>query len=311
MNGQDFKYTIVDMNCESSDFINVTNSLIQSRFHSENIDNIEKLEDFIETVGTDNYIDYYSKEFNRQRLPRKCLEENIFSQLSVASKAHNQNKTVSEIRKTVFDKLAPIFYLREMFKITSGRTIAGWYAGAAMIRRISQGNPRIFIRIMDKLYNEAKGKRLPLTVKKQSKVIIDFAASFCKETETLERTGHEAKKHLEYISQYIHEQVHKKELGQSGVSFKLTDITGCNKNKWIERSIAFSRLMIDDNSLKTQITTDSMFQLANVYAVQYWLPMRVHASPLKINLKKNKPLGLSNKYVQLSLFPKGDSNADY
>jgi hypothetical protein len=311
MNGQDFKYTIVDMDCESPDFINVTNSLIQSRFRSENINNIEQLEDFIETVGDDHYIDYYYKEFNRQRLPRKCLEENILSQLSASSRAHNQKKTASEIRKTVFDKLAPIFYVREMFKITSGRTIAGWYAGASMIRRVSQGNPRIFIRIMDKLYNEAKGKKLPLTVKKQSKVMIDFAKSFCKETETLEQSGHEAKKYLEHISQRIHDQVHKKDLVQSGVSFKLANISVYNKNKWIERSIAFSRLMVDDNSLTTQITADSTFQLANVYAVRYWLPMRIHASPLKINLKKNKPMGSRSEYVQLSLFSKGDSTDDY
>lgn len=322
MDGHDFKYTIVDMKYDEPDFINVTNSLVRTRFQNEDM-NLEKVDDFLETVGSDNYIDYYSKEFGKEKSQRHYLEQEIFSQLSENSKDHNSTKTSRQIKKSVIDKLAPIFYLREMYKKTKkGHNIPGWYAGATMVRRIAQGNPRIFIRIMNDLYNAAKGEKLPLRVKAQHKIIMEFANSFCNETQTLEQSGPMAKKHLEYISEIIHKQTHNSTLRSCGVSFKLKDNTNLAQHKsWIERSVAFSRLMIDDKSLKTQITVDTIFQLAYVYAVSYWLPMRTHTSPLKIGIrddvtsaytiKRPKKGNTHSISGQLAIFNQGDTNYDY
>ena len=284
MDGQDFKYTFVDMKYDSIDFIKLTNSLVKTRFNSETID-FQKLEDFVETIGSDYYIDYYLNEFKKVSV--ESIESMICNQLSETSKAHNSTKERYQIRKSVFDKLAPIFYLREVYKNRRGRYIPEWYAGAAMIRRVAQGNPRIFIRIMNELYNEAKGNPLPLCLKKQSKVIMEFSDSFCNETQSLEQTGPEAKKHLENIAETLHNHTHGNQIVQSGVSFKLKENTNLSKHKlWIEKAIAFSRLMIDENSLRTEISPDTTFHLANIYAVKYWLPMRTNASPLKLDLQK-------------------------
>ena len=285
MDGQDFKYTLVDMKYDSIDFISLTNSLVKSRFHSEEC-NFERLEDFVETIGNDNYIDYYASEFGK-KLP-EVIENEIWNQLSESSKRHNSGKAKSQIKKPIIDKLAPIFYLREVYKRKKGRYTPGWYAGASMVRRVAQGNPRIFIRIMNELYNGAKGSSLPLSLKKQSKIILNFSDSFCNETQTLERSGPEAKRHLEYIAQTLHAHTHDSKLVQSGVSFRLADNTNLLKHKlWIEKSIAFSRLIVDDNSLKTQITNETVFHMAHIFAVKYWLPMRTHASPIKLILQEN------------------------
>ena len=287
MNGQDFKYTTVDMKYDDTDFIHVTDSLVKTRFWVENI-HLDKLEDFVETLGNDNYIDYYSNQFGKDKVQRDRLEREMLDQLSENSKRHNSMKSTVQIRKSVFDKLAPIFYLREVFQSKKGRYIPGWYAGATMIRRVAQGNPRIFIRIMNELYNEAKGKALPLTLKKQAKIMLSFSKSFCEETQTLEQVGPEAQTHLETISQVIHDNTHGPLLVQSGTSFRFKRNTDLDKHKlWIEKSVAFSRLVVDDNSLKTEISINSVFQLANVYAVKYWLPMRSNTSPVQIELEDN------------------------
>lgn len=289
MDGQDFKYTIIDMKYDSTDFINVTDCIVRTRFCSENI-SIETLDGFVETLQGDSYLDYYTKEVGEEEATATNIQDQILCQISEKSKTHNAGKSYDELRKPVFDKLAPIFYLREVYKKRGGRYIPGWYAGATMVRRIAQGNPRIFIRIMNELYNTAVGKRLPLDLKHQHNTIENFARSFCKETETLEGVGPEAKAHLEYISDIIHLQTHGSILISSGLSFMIKENNNLeNHLSWIKKSIAFSRLMVDADSLKTDITHESKFQLANLYAVQYWLPMRAK-TPIKINLHEDVPL---------------------
>jgi len=280
MDGQDFKYTVIDMKCNKLDFINVTNSLVKTRLLQEGI-YLDEVKDFLETLGNDHYIDYFSKEMMVDRYSRESLEQNILSQLSEESKTFNYEKASNEIRKPVIDKLAPIFYLREMYKFSKkGSHIPGWYAGARMVRRIAQGNPRLFIRIMNRLFDEAKGKRIPLAVKVQHKSMMDFAESFCNETQTLEQFGPEAHKQLNYIAETIQTQTHKTELGQDGITFVFRKDIDISKHKdWIEKAVAFSRLMVDEKSLLTKISKNTIFHLSYVYAAAFWLPMRKHSSP--------------------------------
>jgi hypothetical protein len=314
MDGQDFKYTIIDMKYNESDFIRVTDSLVKTRLSSENI-YLDEVKDFLETLGDDNYIDYFSKEMKTNKYPREKLEQDILNQLSDESKNYNLKKESNEIEKPVIDKLAPIFYLREMYKLSKkGSHIPGWYAGAAMVRRIAQGNPRLFIRIMNRLFDKAKGKKIPLAVKAQHKSMMDFAKSFCMETQSLEQNGPEAKNKLDYVSEELQKRTHNSKLVQAGISFILNKNTDLLKNKpWIEKAVAFSRLMIDDKSLKTQINNDTNFHLSNVYATAFWLAMRTHSSPPIISLPDNvntayrikKP---KKKNEQLSLFSQGGSD---
>lgn len=293
MNGQDFKYTIVDMDYDSQDFIRVADSIVRNRFAYQDLQ-IDTLKQFVCTLGDDNYLDYYSAEVGPEKAAPEYIQQQIMSQLSEGSQRHNIGKTEAELKKPVFDKLAPIFYLREVYKKKKGRYIPGWYAGAAMIRRVSQGNPRIFIRIMNDLYDEAVGHSLPLSLKQQHKILESFSKMFCRETETLSKVGLDAKKNLDYIAQFVHEKTHKGELTQTGLSFKLSKDTNLTDHLlWLQEAIAFSRLSVDKNSLFSGITSDSLFQLSNLYAACYWLPMR-SKTPIRIKLPNS---GLSSYTV--------------
>jgi len=283
LDGQDFKYTFIEMKPDSPEFIKVTDSIVKTRFARENL-HVEKLSDFVETIGNDQYLDYYMKEFGAEKAVQKSIQENIFIQLSVKSKEHNAGKSYEAIRKPVYDKYAPVYYLREMYKREKGRYVPGWYAGSAMIRRISQGNPRIFIRIMNELYSTASGKPLPLSVKAQHRTLERFAKSFCKETQTLEGYGPEAKRSLDSIAQSIHNQTHSEKLALTGLTFMLNGKTDISKQiDWMQKAIAFSRLFVDEDSMRTELNMESKFELSNLYAVCYWLPMRSR-TPVKIRL---------------------------
>lgn len=303
MDGQDFKCTIVDMKFDEQDFISVTDSLVKTRLASVDIE-LNGLEDFLETLGSDNYIDYFSKEMKYDKFPRELLETQIIAQLSSNSRNHNIVKSQQERKKPVIDKLAPIFYVREMYKrAKEGARIPGWYAGASMARRISQGNPRLFIRMMNNIFDVAKGRKLPLTVKAQHKSLMDFAISFCKETQTLEKVGPEARKQLDYVSAELQRQTHKVELTQVGTTFILNrNIDLLKQQAWIEKAVAFSRLIIDEDTLKTQIDNETIYHLANSYAAAYWLPMRTHSSPRAISF----PDDVSSAYLVRKPKKKGD-----
>ena len=314
MNGDDFKYTIIAMDYADRDFINVADTIVRTRMKSTGT-RIECLEQFVETLGEDTYLAYYLEEFKNSNVELSDIHAKILSQLSSNSQEHNQKKTLDELKKPVYDKLAPIFYLREVYRNKKGRHIPVWYAGASMIRRVSQGNPRIFIRIMNDLFLKANGQRLPLNLKAQHSTIFKFAESFCEETATLEQVGPEAQKNLEYISEYIQEKTHEGPLTAVGIGFSLTKRIDLKKHlPWLQRAVAFSRLMVDHNSMITGITVDSEFELANLYAVYYWLPMR--RKPLKrIALPGDKKYTYTLKTgdipEQLSLLPKEmDSDAD-
>jgi hypothetical protein len=152
--------------------------------------------------------------------------------------------------------------------------------------------------------------------------MIDFAVSFCKETQTLEKVGPEAQNQLEYISKELRKQTHESDLVQSGTTFILNKDTDLSKNKsWIEKAIAFSRLIIYDKSLRTQINTDTIYNLSNTYATAFWLPMRTHSPPLVISLpdkveisysieKSRKNNEKKSNDNQLALFSQGDVNND-
>lgn len=326
MNGQDFKYTIIDMAYDSFDFIKVTNAIISKRFATEEI-NISTLDQFLESIGNDLYLDYYTNEVGKEIAAPQNIQNQIISQLSESSQKHNKNKAKAQLQKSVIDKLAPIFYVREIYKKRRGRYIPKWYAGPAMVRRVAQGNPRIFIRIMNDLFNKAVGRPIPLSLKSQHTVIESFAKSFCKETKTLESVGPQAEQYLDHIATFIQEKTHGKKLIQTGLSFKLKDVQ--IHTTWLKKSVAFSRIHVDNDSLITGITVDSVFELSNLYAANYWLPMR-SKTPILISLpsninfsyivnspstlnrirKKSQNINVDNIPDQLSLFPDKESEKD-
>jgi len=80
--------------------------------------------------------------------------------------------------------------------------------------------------------------------------------------------------------------------------------------KWLQQAVAYSRIIVDEDTLKNNITPTTQFLLANTYAANYWLPMRSDISPTKINLTNDGGLTYTVKIprkseshdVQLSFF---------
>lgn len=292
--GNDFNFRIIDMDYESDDFKQVTNRICFKRL-SQSItlsysDTI--LESFLGRIGNDDLVDYYRNEINNKATTEQ-IEANIIE--SFPPKRKKAAVCYENKRKTVYDKYAPIFFLREMYaRSQKGNSKPGWYAGAKTVRRVAQGNPRLFIHLMNDLFTKAQ--KTSLTPKAQHEVIYNFSSSFCKSTKAIESKGPEIYNNLDRIAIKLQERTHQQYLVSASSSFilkynSLDDFK--NNEEWIKLAIAHSRLFVDDDVKKGDLTAETKMSLANTFSVAYWIPMRKN-SPISIDC--NEYL-VDNKYI--------------
>ena len=308
--GNDFSFRVVDMNYDSVDFIALTNKLCAHRLKKK-FDNslvCPDLETFLGMVGNDDQIDYYRNEVGEENARKEVIEKGIIDNFS--PKRRKNAYQYSNKRKTIYDKYAPIYFIRQMYSLSNtGNHKPGWYAGAKNVRKLAQGNPRIYIQIMSDLFEKAKQSEL--TAKAQHEVLINFAKRFCDETQALEKKGPIIYKELNEISDYLQRKVHNSYLKTTSSAFILKYQTReeyIESKEWLELAIAYSRVIVDDETKICGIKESTKYMLSNSYAMAYWLPIRSD-SPERVSISQNK----NNRYkvkiqdehqewIQLSLF---------
>lgn len=294
VNGNDFSYRVIDMLYSSSDFVNLSNSLcshrLRSRFNKDHI--CKSLEEFLGVIGKDDQIDYFRNQFGEKEAQMEYIEKQIIA--SFPTKRRDAAGAYSNRRKTIYDKYAPIYFVREMYALSKkGNSKPGWFAGAAVVRKVSQGNPRLFIQLMSELFERAR--RTQLDPKNQSEVILKFAENICRSTKALEAQGPKIYQELEKIAEYLHYKTHEGNLISVGCAFtlKYLDNQEFEKSKmWLQLAVAYSRLIVEDDIKVNGITETTKYLLANTYAAAYWLPMRGDV-PTKISVNAN----VSNRYL--------------
>mgnify|MGYP001037187532 FL=1 len=288
--GNDFSYRVVDMKYDDVDFYNLTNTLVSNRIKTrfDSSLQIAKLEDFLGVCGEDAQIDYYREEVGSKSATYDAILEDIIAELSDERKKSVDN--YCNLRKTIYDKFAPIFYVRCMYQLSrKGNTKPGWYAGSQMVRKIAQGNPRAFIQIMNKLFEKARVSELKPKV--QHGVIMDYVQAFCESTQALESNGPTIYQELHIIASKLHDHVHDHEIRSTGCNFILSFDSNQSfeyARKWLQQAIAYSRVTVDEDTLINGISKTTVFLLANTYAAKYWLPMRADVSPKNIVIRNQQ-----------------------
>lgn len=283
--GNDYKQTLVCIN--ENEFVKLTNILCRTRLQSifEDRTNIT-LEDFVGKEGNDDYLDYFRVEFPATSSDRDIINgilENISKERRSTASRTQDRKILAQ---SIYKKLAPIYYLREMYlRSQKGNTKPGWYAGAKMIRRLSNGNPRMFLRIMDALFSKAQDARL--TPKIQSDTLLMFSKRVCSETISLESCGPEVAMKLKRISEELNRRTHDDILKESGTSFCFYENEFEDQKKWVAIAVANSRLFVDNISMVNGLTKDSVFDISNIFATYYWIPMRRNSDHPRISVVIN------------------------
>ena len=285
------------MNCESEDFVSLTNKLCKHRIESIGDISIKvtRLEDFLGVVANDNRIDYYREVMGDEKASNEQVIEDIIS--SFSDKRQEGASSYSNIEKTIHQKFAPVLYTREVYKLQhakgKGHFIPGWYAGADIVRKVSQGNPRLFIRLMSSLFTKATTSR-NFSTKVQHQVICKFAEDFCSASQAIEIDGHMVYEKLSKTGDYIFNKVHNGPLISVGNSFKYKYSSKEefeDWKRWIQRAIAFSKINVSENELIAGLSMKTDYSFANAYAVKYWIPMRndvVTLVPTNFSTKKEE-----------------------
>lgn len=288
--GNDFNYRVVDMKYDDQDFCRLTDSLVAHRLKTRFKPDVtvERLEDFLGTIGSDAQIDYYREEVGAESSTYDAIIQEILKEFS--EERRNTAADYEDKRKPVYDKFAPIFYIRKMYDLSKqGNTKPGWYAGSQMVRKIAQGNPRAFIQIMNNLFEKARHS--VLTPKAQHGVLMEYAHSFCESTQALESNGPTMYRDLKTIAKVLHDNVHGDTLKMVGSNFVLkfdNDRSFTYAKKWLQQATAYSRITVAEDALKTGIKNDTEYALSNVYAAEYWIPMRSETTPKRISIRDNQ-----------------------
>lgn len=291
VDGHDFSYRVVDLDYQSQDFIDLSNKLVKHRIETRMGMAItcDTLEDFLGIVGKDDLIDYFRLEMGEECAQKDAIMNGIISSFS---KVRNKNApNYSNPQKSIFDKYAHEYYVREIRKNNKGNHKPSWFAGGRVIRKVSQGNPRMFIQLMNALCEAARKQHL--NPKIQHEVVCRFADDYCEATKALDDIGPILYKNLSLIGECIEKKVHCESINSYGTSFKLSKTEQYKGDKrWLEVAIAYSRIIVDDETKKSGIKDNTKFSLANVYAVKYWIPMR-NDTTIQISLANDG----SNSYL--------------
>ncbi|MPM06101.1 hypothetical protein SDC9_52397 [bioreactor metagenome] len=317
----DFKIKLIDLRADDPDFISLTNGICSQRLREcEAIEReVGRLEDFVGMVGKDDQVDYFRAQFGEEAARPENIKKGIIASFPEVRKESAASYKMQ--RKTIYDKYAPIYFLRCMYHLTrEGNYKPGWYAGGAMIRKVSQGNPRAYIQIMNDLFERARIRKLEPN--QQHEVIMEYAANFCDATRGLMSFGPTIHDNLTILCENLHQRTHDGALVTTGSSFELKygrddEMSFAESEKWLQLAIAYSRLIVCEDVIKNGLRKDTKYALANAYAVRYWIPMRSgrpvpiktfnsKIMPYKISMKKFK----EGNVIQYSLFCEEDIDDD-
>lgn len=286
--GNDYIKTILRV--DEKDFETLTNNLCKARLQKfYNEDDDITLESFLGKVGRrDDYRDYF-KDYFKKELGRDIttneINEAIKKQISNSRRETSEKSGRSEEvnNQSIYKKLAPIYYVREMKNRKTGNNKLPWFAGAKMVRRISQGNPRIFLRIMGTLFNVALEKEL--NPSNQHEALVRFSSLYRSETQSLEKWGDVVYKNLEKIGTELQNNVHGDTLKECGTTFKLKESSFSGNTEWLAVAIAYSRLFIENLEEVDALSSSVEFSISHLYAVLYWIPMRKDNNSITIQLE--------------------------
>lgn len=277
--GSDFNYCQVDLDPESNDFIELTNYVCRSRLKRCGIDadNVT-LENFLGSEGhSDDLVDYYRAEMGEQAASEEAVMTGIREALSEQRKQRidELSEEPEKLKQPYFKKFAPLYFVRQMRKENSkGNRTPGWFAGAATIRRIADGNPRRFIQVMKSIVNAACQSHL--TPREQHRAVTSFCTDMHTAVEGYPEFGLVLRGLVDGIGYDLGDKVHGQTMKFVGCGFSVSNEFLSNELflKALQLGIAYCFIKTDENSFLYSVTRESTLRLSYLLGVYFWLPLR-------------------------------------
>ncbi|OGR43869.1 MAG: hypothetical protein A2X35_09165 [Elusimicrobia bacterium GWA2_61_42] len=286
--GNDFNYRNVDRPCDSDDFKGLTNHLLKTRLSK--CDGIDfgkiSLESFLGVIGEDDLQDYFKLEMHETLPDEESIRTDFALHLSDTRKRNLlQMEAVDSpiISQAIFKKFMPIYYMRRMkIEGSKGNRAVGWFAGATVARKIADGNPRLFIQLMNEMVDSAREREL--TPKNQHRINMEFCQRHLEASEGLPDYGPVLKEILTRAGELLGARIHDGALVDGGCDFRLDRrvVELPLLRKALELGAAYTLIVCDEKTLFNGISSDNVVRLSYPCAIHYWLPLR---KGLAVNLK--------------------------
>lgn len=277
--GSDFNYRRIDLDHGSPDFIGLTNYVCRSRLQRCGImvDDVT-LESFLGKKGRgDDLVDYFRAEMGEQEASEEAVMSGVKEALSEQRERRidELSEKPEKLKNAYLKKFAPIYYVRRMREENSkGARTPGWFAGAATIRRIADGNPRRFIQIMNSIFRVARGNRL--TPKEQHRTVTRFCGDMHTAVEGYPDFGLVLRGLIDRVGEVLQDKVHGRDMKFVGCGFSINEdiLTSEVLLNALQLGIAYSFIKTDEQSFLYSITPESSLRLSYLFGVYFWLPLR-------------------------------------
>ncbi len=275
-NGNDFSYRTVDLDCDSPDFERLCDHVATTRLKKcmgppERI----TLEAFLGVEGSDDLNDYYRKELPDEA-DDEALWRNAMAALSSTRRArYGKNAQFIGTGHSDFKKFVPVYFCRRMKQEDGrGNRTVGWFAGARVVRKVADGNPRRLLEILDALVEGARNSEL--TPKNQHRIIVDYCEHVFSDCEGLPVYGALVKATVQRLGERMAERVHGNPMRNGGCTFRIAEqvLEDDQTRKVLELATAYSIIVPDTAACRDTLSHGAEFRLSYAMAVRFWLPMR-------------------------------------
>lgn len=267
---EDFQILDIDMDCDSQEFYILSNKIVSNKLMKCLIIQHEiRLEDAFATIGNSDYVDFYKNGFKNRAVDQETIEQLIVDQ---SNRDKNQILGTNKTKKSIYRKLAPLYYIRELKKLNStGNNKAPFYCGKNSILKISDGNPRNLLQIMQILFEE--GRKNQLTPIVQHEALLSYCANIYATIEWFPTHGSDLFALIKRIGETLQNKVHGPQIKDIGKSFKINKSYPLNYELI---KLAIGNLLIKDKSVtRLKIASSSReFLISNALAAHFWIPMR-------------------------------------
>lgn len=317
-NGNDFNYRKIDYDPDSEDFIKLTDHITKVRLKRCGVETLS-LEDFLGAVGKDEGFDYYKEEFGADAAEPDAILAKIRHALPPkrVPRFDEMRENQSVMAQQYLKKFSPVLYVREMRNANKeGNRTASWFVGARMTRRVSDGNPRRFLQLMDDYMEGAMQQKL--TLKNQHRIIEKFADESNAAISNLPKHGIAAKIIIEKVGEMLSRRTHSDHLVEAGCDFRLSSdlLLDPDINGAIEVAVAYSHIVpLDNGDTSLAVSSETRLRLSYLHAVKYWLPMRkgdptpvlkpsdvpLKTTPRKMSIEEEKAQRIASMQLQLEL----------
>lgn len=210
----------------------------------------------------------------------------------------------------ILRKLSGAILLRKAFRETAGRGETDIYAGAALMVRCCDGNPRRMIRLFNKLLLEGgwettrRGSRIhatPVTARRQTQILRDFSISNLARVQAEPRHGRELYSLLLRTGEFMQQMLHFRPLSTDQVTSIVVD-SEKNPEAWPLVKVAVATGLLYPNihpkNPDELPDTGGTFHIAYVLCPAFYLmPRRGKARQLETILDSHPP----NPQSQLTL----------